>query len=84
MTREPGDDGAELVGFLGVGLDAKDEHTRLTRADHFVLLGGSAETHEKMQDAAIYFNEELKKRGKSLQETCREEAADLLRKALDR
>jgi hypothetical protein len=84
MTREPGDDAAELVGFLGVGLDAADEHTRLTRADHFVLLGGSAETHEKMQDAAIYFNEELKRRGKSLRETCREEAADLLRKALDR
>jgi hypothetical protein len=84
MTREPGDDAAELVGFLGVGLDGQDEHTRLTRADHFVLLGGSAETHEKMQDAAIYFNEQLKRRGKALRETSREEAADLLRKALDR
>lgn len=83
MTRKPRDEDEELVGFLGVGLDAKDEHTRLTRADHFVLLGGSAETHEKMQDTAIYFNEELKKRGKSLQETCREEAVEILHKALD-
>ncbi|MFO0841164.1 MAG: hypothetical protein U0797_02045 [Gemmataceae bacterium] len=84
MTRDPRDGEAELVGFFGVGLDGQDEHTRLTRADHFVLLGGSAQTHEQMQDAAIYFNEELKRRGKGLQETSRDEAIEILHKALDR
>lgn len=73
-----------ITGFLGVGLDNKDEHQRITRADHFVLVGGSAETHERMQDTAIYFNEELQKRGKSLQETTPQEAIEMLHKALER
>jgi hypothetical protein len=76
-------DAAQVVGFLGVGLDGQDEHTRLTRSEHFLLVGGSAETHERMQDTAIRFGEELKKKGKTLQETSTEEALDLLRKALD-
>ncbi len=73
-----------VAGFLGVGLDNQDEHQRLTRAENFVLLGGSAETHERMQDTAIHFNEALRQRGKTLQETEPEEALDLLREALDR
>lgn len=82
--KEKGTDKPQLLGFLGVGLDSKDGHKRVTQADHFVLLGGSAETHEHMQDVAIYFNESLEKRGKRLQETEPDEALDLLRDALDR
>jgi len=79
------DDGnkRELIGFLGVGLDDADGHQRLTRSDHFLLVGGSADTHERMQDTAIRFNEKLKERGKTLPETEPEEALDLLRDALD-
>jgi len=73
----------QLVGFLGVGLDNQDEHKRITRSEHFLLLGGSEETHEQMQDTAIRFAESLKKRGKALQETSTQEALDLLRDALD-
>jgi len=73
----------QVLGFLGVGLDSKDEHQRLTRADNFVLVGGSAETHERMQDTAIRFNEALKKKGKTLQETSAEEASDLLRDSME-
>jgi hypothetical protein len=73
-----------IAGFLGVGLDNKDEHQRLTRSEHFVLVGGSAETHERMQDTAIRFGEALQKRGKTLEETSAEEAIDLLRDSLDR
>ncbi len=75
---------ARVVGFLGVGLDNADGEKRLTRSEHFLLVGGSAETHERMQDTAIRFGEELRKRGKSLEETTAEEAVDLLRKAADR
>jgi hypothetical protein len=74
----------KLLGILGVGLDNSDGQQRLTRADNFLLVGGSAETHERMQDAAIYFNEALERRGKTLPETSAAEAADLLREALDR
>jgi hypothetical protein len=81
-SREDGE-GREIVGFLGVGLDNKDGHQRLTRSEHFLLVGGSAETHERMQDTAIRFGEGLRKRGKALQETTPEEALDLLRESLE-
>ena len=73
----------EIVGFLGVGLDNKDEHQRLTRSENFLLVGGSAETHERMQDTAIRFGEALRKRGKTLREASTEEALDLLRETLE-
>ena len=61
----------EVVGFLGVGLDNKDGHQRLTRADSFLLVGGSKETHEKMQEVTIRFNESLEQRGKRLKDAPR-------------
>jgi hypothetical protein len=67
----------QVVGFLGVGLDNKDGHQRLTRSEHFLLVGGSDETHERMQDTAVKFAEELRRRGKRLQETPVEEVLDI-------
>jgi hypothetical protein len=73
----------QIVGLLGVGLDNQDEHKRLTQSKHFLLLGGSAETHERMQDTAIRFEEDLKRRGKRLEDASVEETLELLRKAQD-
>ena len=64
-------------GLLGVGLDGDDGHTRVTRAENFHLLGGSHETHEKMQEQCIKFNEKLADRGKSLEALERREFLDL-------
>ncbi len=75
---------AEVVGFLGVGLDNQDGHQRVTHNENFLLVGGSAETHERMQDVSIYFNEQLGERGKRLEEAEPQEAVDLLREALER
>jgi hypothetical protein len=69
----------QVVGFLGVGLDNKDGHQRLTRNEHFLLVGGSEETHEKMQETAVKFNEALENKGKKLNETSVEEIVDLFR-----
>ena len=52
--------------LLGMGLDGRDEHRRITRGDNFCLVGGSEETHEKMTETAVKFNEKLSKRGKRL------------------
>src|ERR1700687_4613126 len=71
----------QVVGFLGVGLDNKDGHQRLTRSEHFLLVGGSEETHEKMQETAVKFNEALENKGKKLQETSVEEIIDLFHEA---
>jgi hypothetical protein len=73
----------ELVGFLGVGLDNEDGHERLTRNDNFILVGGSEETHERMQDVSIRFNEGLEERGKRLKDAELQEVFDLLREAMD-
>ena len=76
------DCGPQVVGFLGVGLDGRDRHRRVTRSEHFVLLGGSAETHERMQDTAMRFEEALRRSGKPLRETPPEQAVDMLREAM--
>ena len=59
--------------LLGVGLDNKDGHTRVTAGDNFRLVGGSEETHGVMQEKAIKLNEQLKRRGKTLDSVGREE-----------
>jgi hypothetical protein len=82
VAKREGDE-QRVQGFLGVGLDSTDGHRRITTSEHFLLVGGSAETHERMQDTAIRFGEALERRGKRLQETSVEEVVDLLRESLD-
>jgi len=63
---------------LGIGLDGRDGHTRLTRGKNFVLYGGSAETHALMRDKAERINDQLDRRGKSLEEVSAAELCDIL------
>ncbi len=70
------------AGILAVGLDNRDEEKRITQSEHFLVVGGSEETHERMQDTAIRFEEKLKDRGKRLQDTSVKEFIDLLRDSI--
>lgn len=70
-------DGAHL---LGVGLDHKDGHKRITKAEQFTLVGGSQETHERMTETVVKTFEDLKQRGKDLREVEPKELSDLIRK----
>ena len=63
--------------LLGVGLDGRDEHVRITRGKNFELCGGSQDTHEAMQEKCIKFNEKLDARGKELDGLERREFLDL-------
>lgn len=63
--------------LLGLGLDNKDGHKRITQGENFVLLDGSQETHERMTEKAIKFNEKLKHRGKQLEEINKDEFLDI-------
>lgn len=74
----------KVEGVVGVGLDGTDGHTRVTRTEEMVVVGGSAETHERMQETAIRFGENLERRGKKIQEASVREVIDLLREAIDR
>ena len=73
----------QIIGFLGVALDHQDGQKRISRSEHFLLVGGSAATHERMQDTAIRFGGKLRDRGKTLRETPADEALDLLRESLE-
>lgn len=70
--------------LLGVGLDNKDGHKRVTKGENFFLVGGSEETHDKMAETAIKVNENLKSKGKRLEEVSKEEFIDILSKASGR
>ncbi|HXI82619.1 MAG TPA: hypothetical protein VNL17_00855 [Verrucomicrobiae bacterium] len=59
--------------LLGVGLDNKDGHTRITTGENFKLVGGSEDTHGAMQEKAVKVNEHLKRRGKTLDTVDHEE-----------
>lgn len=81
MSRKEKHDDKQVVGFLGLGLDNQDGHQRLTKSEHFLLVGGSDETHERMQETAIKFTEELERRGKKLPEASVEEIVEILYEA---
>ena len=70
--------------LLGMGFDHADGQKRITKGDNFCLVGGSEETHERMTETTIKFNEKLARKGKHLSEVSREEFADLLREASGR
>ena len=67
--------------LLGLGLDNKDGHIRITKGPNFQLTGGTQSTHERMQDIAIRFNEELDRKGKNLENLHPEEMFEMLDKA---
>lgn len=73
----------QVVGFLGLGLDNTDGHKRVTQSEHFLLVGGSQETHERMQDTAMRFADGLRQRGKELRQTSLGEIVELFQQALE-
>jgi hypothetical protein len=66
--------------ILGLGLDNKDAHIRITKGKNFRLYGGSEETHESMQEKAIKLNEHLDKRRKTLDDIDKEEFHEIAKK----
>ena len=69
--------------IIGLGLDNKDGHTRITKGDNFHLMGGSEETHDKMTETVIKVNEKLDAKGKTLDQVSKEEFTDILHDASD-
>ncbi len=66
--------------LLGIGLDNKDGHKRITQAEKFSILGGSEETHGKMTETVVKTFETIKDQGKELEQIEIDELADLLHK----
>ena len=75
MARKSKEKTTQTLGLIGVGFDNQDEHKRITEGEDFLLVGGSQETHERMQDVAIHVTESLKTKGKRLQDACVDEVS---------
>lgn len=76
MARKP----RQQNRLLGLGLDAKDGHKRITTGEGFNLIGGSQETHERMAETVIRTTEDLGRKGRTLTDADPREVMDLLRK----
>ena len=75
---------APKAGLLGVGLDNTDGHRRLTTGEQFAIVGGSAETHDRMTETVVKTFEELKSRGRPLHKVEPTELAEILHKSTPR
>ena len=71
----------KVAGILGVGLDNSDGHKRVTTGEKFILVGGSAETHEHMTETMVKTFEELKRRDKPLEKVEPNELAEIIHKS---
>jgi hypothetical protein len=69
------------AALLGVGLDNEDGHKRLTTGQKFAIVGGSAETHERMTETVVKTFEELKQRGKELEEVETKELSEIIHRS---
>jgi len=67
----------QKASLLGLGFDAEDGQTRITRGKNFELLGGSEETHAVMQETAVKVNEQLERRGQRLEDMSLGELRDI-------
>jgi len=72
----------KIRALLGVGLDNRDGHKRVTRGEKFAIVGGSAETHERMTEGMVKAMEKLQRKGRELEDAEPQEVAELLRESL--
>ncbi len=84
MTQKKKKKPARNAALLGLGLDNQDGHKRITTGEKFAIVGGSAETHERMTETVVKTFEELKQRGKHLEQVEPRELAEILHKATPR
>ena len=74
----------QKASLVGLGLDNKDGHKRLTTGEQFAIVGGSADTHQRMTETVVKTFETLKTRGKHLHEVEPVELAEILHKSTPR
>jgi hypothetical protein len=66
------------AALLGLAPRAEDGQNRITRGPNFLLAGGSAEIHGRMQETAIKINEHLDRAGKQLADVSIRELRDIV------
>jgi hypothetical protein len=66
-----------VAGLLGLAFDHHDGHKRITRGKHFLLAGGSEETHGLMRETIVKVTERLDEQGLNLVDVSVEQLRDL-------
>jgi hypothetical protein len=72
------------AALLGVGLDNDGGHKRITTGEKFLIVGGSEETHERMTETVVKTFEELKQRGKPLEDVETKELSEIIHRSTPR
>ncbi len=72
------------AALLGVGLDNDDGHKRITTGEQFAIIGGSAETHERMTETVVKTFEELRQKGKPLEAVEPKELSEIIHRSTPR
>ena len=72
------------AALVGIGLDNKDGHKRITKGEQFAIVGGSEETHGRMTETVVKTFEELKHRRKHLAEVEHKELDEIIHKSTPR
>jgi hypothetical protein len=67
--------------LIGLGFDCNDGHVRVAHGKNFRVYGGSENTHNLMLEKAIKINEQLDKKGKTLENISENEFFDIASKA---
>jgi hypothetical protein len=70
--------------LVGVRIDRGDGHTRVSRGEDFLALGGTKEGHAHLREAVAEISDEVKRRGRSIAEVRREEFREILARALEK
>lgn len=81
MNKKRKKPAARVAGLLGLGLDNQDGHKRITTGERFAIVGGSDETHGRMTETVIKTFEELKTRGKQLEQVEPTELAEIVHRS---
>ena len=68
----------KIIRLLGVGFDAEDGHVRITKGEKYDVFMGSDESHEYIRKLIQDIEEEIEKRGRSLDDITPDEFAELV------
>lgn len=75
---------APQAALFGLGLDNQDGHKRITTGEQFAIMGGSEETHGRLTETFVKTFEELKHRGKHLNQVELAELGEIIDKSTPR
>lgn len=84
MSKKKKPTSRRAAGLLGLGLDGTDGHKRITTGEKFAIVGGSEETHGRMTETVLKTFEELKTRGKHLEQVEPKELAEIVHRSTPR